>query len=83
MRSVLIEELSLIRNGDINLMAAYATPSQLWNEFGGLHKSLGIIDLEFDEIEEVRSEGFKDILVFLGSIEELVVNGVLARDNWF
>lgn len=55
MGSLLIEDLSLIRNGDLNLMRVYNSPSEFWSEFGGLHRSLKIVDLTFEEIEAVKS----------------------------
>ena len=48
MRSLLIEDLSLVRNGDLNLMKAYEDSTAMWRKFGGLHNSLRIRNLSVD-----------------------------------
>ena len=84
MRSLLIEDLTLLRNGDINLITAFDSPSDMWDAFGGLHKSLSFLNLEFHEIPYEKGEGFKDKMLFFGSVEgDLLVDGVYALDNWF
>ena len=65
-------------------MTAYETPSLMWEVFGGVHRSLGIVSITFEEIPVSESDGFKDRMLFFGSIEgSLVVDGAYANDNCF
>ena len=64
-------------------MTAYQDKSSFWADFGGLHKSLHFLDLEFEQVQMEISDGFKDKILILGSIESLLIDGVYALDNWF
>ena len=62
-------------------MTSYQDANSFWGDFGGLHYSFR--GLEFDEVKVEVSEGFKDKLLFFGSIESVLIDGVFAVDNWF
>ena len=62
-------------------MTSYQDAPSFWADFGGLHNSFR--DLGFDEFDVEVIEGFKDKLLFFGSMESLLIDGVFAVDNWF
>ena len=83
MRNVLIDGLSLLRNGDFSLSQEYASPSLFWKEFGAINWSQSGEAPLFENAKVSDAANIGDALFLLGGVTELVVRGVFALENWY
>ncbi len=85
MQRVLVEDLKLLRNGDISIMEEAKYAEDFWLERSGLHSSHVIYNyrLEFSRLEREVHPLLGDQLLFMGRVADLKMNGISAIENWF